>query len=247
MPATSASASLSNRGFDTGPSAQAPTSISAALSSQDAASYRTLPAPATAPSGSGTVDSIPAPDQTAPSISTTAPIASTVPAPVQHTLRAFQKLFTHEGVYPSTNYETEVVIVDNGLPRILHRFKSMRTRKWDDDVERPEIRWSVTDYDGPWDCEVPNAWIGDVHFHRDRLNDQVNIWLCTDNTTSPAKWEFCTETWATSVLTNPPTHPADPTLILDRFGESWRPSYIVWSTYLGRAPDRVGLKDYSGD
>jgi hypothetical protein len=84
---------------------------------------------------------------------------------------------------------------------------------------------------------VLDANIADIHFHRNRLNDHVDIWL----NTGAGQWKYCSDKWAT-VTANPVLHPKYHFLVLDTAGEnSWLPTYITLSTYRTRQHSWGGL------
>ena len=82
----------------------------------------------------------------------------------------------------------------------------------------------------------PSAKAGDVHIHRNRLKDEVRIWILTGN----LQWDDCSTSWAIKTKF-PVRHPIYPGLILNTFGSSYIPSYIKEATYKSRSADRLGL------
>ena len=82
----------------------------------------------------------------------------------------------------------------------------------------------------------PSANAGDVHIHRNRLKDEVRIWILSKE----LRWVDCSASWAVKTKL-PVRHPIYPGLILDTFGNSYIPSYIKETTYTSRGGDRLGL------
>ena len=95
-------------------------------------------------------------------------------------------------------------------------------------------QWTITDWDGELSSfEFKGAGLGDLHVHRNRLRDQVRLWM----NVGPGLWEECMNAWLvyTSTSMKSLSHPAKPTHILDAFGtEKWIPSYVATSTYNAR-------------
>jgi hypothetical protein len=82
----------------------------------------------------------------------------------------------------------------------------------------------------------PDANAGDVHIHRNRLKDEVRIWILSGE----LLWVDFSTSWAVKTKL-PVRHPIYPGLILDTFGSSYIPSYVKEATYRSRSADRLGL------
>jgi len=98
----------------------------------------------------------------------------------------------------------------------------------------------TTDVDGL----VQDAKIAEVHFHRNQLTHDVNIWL---KTAVLGGWENVTGRWATTTL-HPVRHPKYPNaLVLDKHKPNeWTPTYIRKETYAARQHPVAGLRGFTG-
>jgi hypothetical protein len=128
--------------------------------------------------------------------------------------------------------------------RFSRRFQSSKV-----DVGDEHTVWTVTD--GPFAMNttdvhnlVQDAKIAEVHFHRNQLSDDVNIWL---KAAVVGGWENVTGRWATKTL-NPIRHPKYANaLVLDKHKENeWIPMYIRKETYSTRQHTLGGLRGFPG-
>jgi hypothetical protein len=105
-----------------------------------------------------------------------------------------------------------------------------------------KITWTVSHHAKAFDTShvadlVQDAKVADVHFHHNRLNDRVDIWLNIGG----GQWRNCSDKWAT-VTGDPVLHPKYHFLVLDTVGEnSWLPTYITLPTYRKRQHSWGGL------
>jgi len=134
----------------------------------------------------------------------------------------------------------------NGRPlyhRFSRKFQSTKVRSGEN-----QTVWTITDAPFAMNTSdvrslVRDAKIAEIHFHRNQLADDINIWLKTGDD----QWENVTTRWATTT-SNPVVHPkyAD-TLVLDTHRENeWMPMYIRKETYAGRQHVLGGLRGFSG-
>ena len=107
--------------------------------------------------------------------------------------------------------------------------------------------WTITDGPFPMDTAdvrnlVQDAKIAEIHFHRNQLSDDINVWLKTS-----VQWENITSRWATTTP-NPVVHPKYlDSLVLDTQRENeWAPMYIRKETYTHRQHALGGLSEFSG-
>lgn len=133
----------------------------------------------------------------------------------------------------------------NGQP-LYHRF----SRKFQSKKLEPGDNctvWTITD--GPFQMDsgavrnlVQDAKIAEIHFHRNQLTDEINIWLKTGDW----QWENITRRWAITT-TDPVLHPKYPDLVLDTQKENeWAPMYMRRETYANRQHALGGLRGFTG-
>ena len=128
-------------------------------------------------------------------------------------------------------------IINNFLGPVILPLRVEQHERAINSLQAPFV-YSVTD--DYFHVEIPpvppSANAGDVHIHRNRLNDEVSIWILS----AKLQWVSCSTSWAVKTQ-SPVRHPLYPGLILDTFGSSYIPSYIKETTYRSRSADRRGL------
>ncbi|KAJ3507194.1 hypothetical protein NLJ89_g6445 [Agrocybe chaxingu] len=170
--------------------------------------------------------------------------ASTSSPPADRpTLRVFPELFSAEGVFTENGH----IVTDSGKDKTVFKNHSSRSVGKDKDGNKIyNAYWWLTDFDGAVkDPKVPGAKVAELYFHRNRLNDNVDIWMATGSN-EDIKWVSCTDRWVTTT-SNPAKHPSKPGLILDAWGSSWTPFYLASKTYKDRPGNRPGLKKFKGE
>jgi hypothetical protein len=135
----------------------------------------------------------------------------------------------------------------NGQP-LYHRF-SRKFQSTKVEIGDNYTVWTVTDGPFPMDTAdvrnlVQDAKIAEIHFHRNQLSDDINVWLKTG---VHVQWENITSRWATTTP-NPVLHPKyGESLVLDTQRENeWAPMYIRKETYTNRQHALGGLRGFSG-
>jgi len=71
---------------------------------------------------------------------------------------------------------------------------------------------------------VENLQLGHVHFHRNRKDDQISVWMLDTGRT----WDNITDRWGMDT-TQPIRYPLNSSIILDTLEESgrWEPTYVT--------------------
>lgn len=140
---------------------------------------------------------------------------------------------------------TTIMDAENNIRFV--RFSRPFRRNGRIDPDDNKITWTVSDHAEAIDTSdvadlVQDAKMADVHFHHNRLNDRVDIWLNTGG----GQWRDCSDKWAT-VTADPVRHPKYQFLVLDTAGEnSWLPTYITMATYRKRQHSWGGLVRAAG-
>ncbi|KJA14679.1 hypothetical protein HYPSUDRAFT_208508 [Hypholoma sublateritium FD-334 SS-4] len=104
--------------------------------------------------------------------------------------------------------------------------------------------WTVSDWSGGVvEFDIIDAAPGDIHFHRNRLTDSVDIWM---RTADPVGWKQCTDSWLVYTMgALADLHPLNSKYILDASGDTFVPYYITASTYKGRKRKDGGLVTFN--